>query len=187
MTFPPELQAFNPKTLERIRKAVIQLQRQGNTRLTNRSVKDQASCDQNAVVATMRAYRNGLLDITVPWVSETSPVGNLADQIRDARTNEQLGDLAREVAAKVATGDLSASQGKTIESLIREARQQLKAHEDKGGQEDMKNVLLAGEEAYELVFCYEGIVSDDRRAAVLQSVRDALALDKVENPNKGPR
>ncbi len=107
----------------------------------------------------------------------------LADRARNAKTIEDLAATALEALALVCSGQMTASRGRTIQGLLGEARHGLKDKREVEGEEDQERLLIVTQEGHDLIDLFEGIVSDERRAAILEHVRGEAAFDLAENPN----
>lgn len=112
---------------------------------------------------------------------------DLSDSIRKAKTYDDLAQLNQEVGALVANGRLIPQRGQAIQRLLAEARQNLKekarSQEQDAGDSD---IVLASVDAVEIARLFEGVVSDERRAHLLEVVRAAAVEDERENPNTDP-
>lgn len=108
---------------------------------------------------------------------------DLGDRIRAAKTNEALAEISREVGALVGSGALSPSRGRAIQGLLAEARHNMKEHRAVEGDDDPRRVLLVSEEGERLLGAFEAIVSDARRARLLEQLTTEAAEDGREHPN----
>lgn len=105
-------------------------------------------------------------------------------KILAARTFEDYAEIDRQVAALLARGAMTPDRARAIMSAIGDARQNTKAHRDAAdGQDDLERFALASDEALRIVEAFEGIVSDERRAKVLEHVLAEAAADLAETPN----
>lgn len=108
---------------------------------------------------------------------------DLGARIRAAKTHDDMLTISSEVCALVGTGSLSPARGRTIQGLIAEMRHSLKQHRDNEVDEDADQFVPLTEEGIKLVEDFEAIVSDERRALVLDHVRGQRAIDEAETPN----
>lgn len=107
----------------------------------------------------------------------------LADRARNAKTIEDLASTALEALALVCSGQMTAARGRTIQGLLGEARHGLKDKREVEGEDDQERLLIVTLQGHDLLDLFEGIVSDERRAAILAHVRAEAQLDLAENPN----
>lgn len=108
----------------------------------------------------------------------------LDEKIRKAGSFDDYTAIDLEVGALLANGTLSPDRARAIQSVIADARQNTKAHrEAEHGDEDQDRLLIVTQEGHDLLDLYEGIVSDERRARIMEHVRGEAALDLAENPN----
>lgn len=107
----------------------------------------------------------------------------LADRARNAKTIEDLAATALEALALVCSGQMTAARGRTIQGLLGEARHGLKDKREVEGEDDQEQLLIVTQEGHDLLDLFEGIVSDERRAAVLEHIRAEAEADLAENPN----
>ena len=107
----------------------------------------------------------------------------LAETIRGASTHDDMLAISREVCALIGSGGLSPTRGRAIQALLGEMRRSLKEHLDSGGGEEPERLMLLSEEGARLVEDFEAIVSDERRARVLEQVAREREVDEEENPN----
>lgn len=108
---------------------------------------------------------------------------NLDEQIRAAKTHDDLMEISKEVGALLGSGALSPARGRAIQSLLAEARHNMKEHREAEGDDDLERLVLLTEEGGELVRLFEGLISDERREAILATVRSEAELDLIEFPN----
>ena len=107
----------------------------------------------------------------------------LDEKIRKARTFEDYAALDREVGALIANGTLTPDRARAIQGSIADARQNTKAHLESGQGHEIERFVLASEDALAIAEAFEGIVSDERRAALVAHVRAEAAADLAEHPN----
>lgn len=111
----------------------------------------------------------------------------LADQVRQARTLEELTELGRDVTALVAAGSITASRATALRQLLADTRRNAiaasKHAKDEG--EDGR-VYLATERGLAVLRAFEAIVSDTRQERVATLVLAELEADLVEHPLAGP-
>lgn len=108
---------------------------------------------------------------------------DLDEQIRAAKTHDDLMEISKEVGALLGSGALSPARGRAIQSLLAEARHNMKEHREASGDDDLERLLLITEEGGELVRLFEGMISDERRESILVTVRAEAELDLIEFPN----
>lgn len=108
---------------------------------------------------------------------------DLASRIRGAKTHDDMLAISSEVCALVGSGSLSPVRGRTIQGLLAEMRHSLKEHRDTEVDEDTERFVPLTNDGARLVEDFEAIVSDERRAALLDHVREQRALDEAEHPN----
>lgn len=201
--FPKGVDAIKPEVRERIRLAILDLRMEGED-VTQRAVRERAKVDQRSNAKAVKAYKDGRMpDVRYPWAGSWAPIGDstqvpeadrdessdrsaiagLAEQIRSAETDDDRAQIQQEACALALEGSLEKWQAEVIEKTLKEARQSAKAHRDAGGDEDVGSLLLANEEVYELVRVYEGLVSPDRRARVLELLVELAQADRAEHPN----
>lgn len=108
---------------------------------------------------------------------------DLGARIRAAKTHDDMLTISSEVCALVGTGSLSPARGRTIQGLLAEMRHSLKQHRDNEVDEDAEQFVPLTEQGIKLVEDFEAIVSDERRALVLDHVRGQRAIDEAETPN----
>lgn len=107
----------------------------------------------------------------------------LGDKIRAAKTHDDMLAISSEVCALIGSGDLSPTRGRAIQALLAEMRRSLKEHLGAEGGEDPERIVLLSEEGTRLVEDFEAIVSDERRAQILEHVAQQRAVDEEESPN----
>lgn len=107
----------------------------------------------------------------------------LDEKIRKARTFEEYAALDREVGALLANGTLTPDRARAIQGSIADARQNTKAHLESGQGQAIERFVLASEDALVIAEAFEGIVSDERRAALVAHVRAEATADLAEHPN----
>lgn len=106
---------------------------------------------------------------------------DLDDRIRAAKTNDDLVEISKEVGALLSSGSLSPARGRAIQGLLSEARHNMKEHREVEGDDDPEQVVLISLPGEELLRCFEGLVSDMRRAALLRVARTFLKADQAES------
>lgn len=106
----------------------------------------------------------------------------LAETIRGASTHDDMLAISREVCALIGSGGLSPTRGRAIQALLGEMRRSLKEHLGAQGDEDPERIVLLSEEGTRLVEDFEAILSDERRAQVLEHVARERAVDEEESP-----
>lgn len=107
----------------------------------------------------------------------------LAETIRGASTHDDMLAISREVCALIGSGALSPTRGRAIQGLLGEMRRSLKEQLGAGDGEEPERIVLLSEEGTRLVEDFEAIVSDERRARVLEHMAAERAIDEEENPN----
>jgi len=108
---------------------------------------------------------------------------DLGERIRAAKTHEDLVEISKEVGALLGSGALSPARGRAIQALMAEARHNMREHREAEGEEDPESLILVTLDGARLLRSFEGIVSDDRRASILQHVDSEAQLDLQEHPN----
>lgn len=108
---------------------------------------------------------------------------DLASRIRGAKTHDDMLAISSEVCALVGSGALSPARGRTIQGLLAEMRHSLKEHRDTEVDEDAERFVPLTNDGASLVEDFEAIVSDERRAALLDHARGQRVLDEAEHPN----
>lgn len=107
----------------------------------------------------------------------------LDDLIRKARSFEEYAALDREVAALIANGTLTPDRARGIQVVLANARQNTKAHLEAHEGEENERFVLVSEEVLRIAEVFEGIESDERRAAIVAHVVAEAAADLAEHPN----
>jgi len=107
----------------------------------------------------------------------------LDEKILAAKSYEDYVAIDLEIGALLARGALGPARARAIQSVIADARQNTKAHLEGEEDDEPERLILLTEEGAELVRAFEGIVSDERREALLAHVRAEAALDAEEYPN----
>jgi len=107
----------------------------------------------------------------------------LDEQIRAAKTHDDLMEISKEVGALLGSGALSPSRGRAIQALLAEARHNMRAHREAEGDEEPERLILLTSEGAELVRAFEGICSDERRQGILDHVHAEADVDLAQYPN----
>lgn len=108
----------------------------------------------------------------------------LAGLLRRAITDGDRERAALELAAQVASGEVTDSQARAIQSALGEARHAAqKKRENEPPPEDPTKFLLASAEAMKAARAIDWIVDDERRDRVLAIVAAELEADVVACPN----
>lgn len=191
---PPEAEAIQPETRERVRNAIAALERAGAA-LSVRAVRAAAQVDNHPAGLLLRLHRDGALPpISQPWGRVTAAVvarpaaqaggqsaPDLVAAVRAARDLESLAAVANEANANLAAGQIDPNTARAIKSLLEEQRQALVAARD-APPAVPTGELLATPDASELVALYEGIVNGKRRAAVVDCARQHALEDARDFP-----
>lgn len=211
---PPEVLAVPQGTRERVRAELLRRAKTGEPNTNRAIREAVAPAQSSHVALLLRLVAAGELSVGAPWVvhaakrkpgrppkakrpgkpapssatdeeDEAEDPEALAAAILAARSHDDLQALAQRIAAAVASATMEPRAANALSTLLKEARsnqmQVVKAQPDVV---DPDRTLLAGPEAYELVEAFEGIVSDERREAVLRYVRSQAEVDRAEQPNK---
>lgn len=200
---PSDCRSFKPQTRERVRRAIAaaieEVVREGDPRaVTVAKVRGHGSGDSNATTALLRAWRGGLSAFE-SWedVQEAGAApkrDELVEAIGAATTRQAVDEVARQVAAKVAAGELDAAAGRVIlEALERQvgsapapggdATPGAPADELDAIDLETQRGVLATDEALEVAEAFDLMVSGERRARVMELVQRELAQDVEEHPN----
>lgn len=106
---------------------------------------------------------------------------DLAALIRSIETHQDAIKALIEAAGLAAEGKLAKTQADAIKSLIGEARAHLKDERD-APKDTTDRVLFLGPSAVDVVRLWEGIVSDERRARILEFLLAEFRADEIEHP-----
>ncbi len=198
---PPELLVFKPDNRERTRRAISRVvesavREAGTKFISVAKVRQAGAKDNNAAQECLKAWRAGL-SVAEPWTgrpeapgpsAETPVAGNrgeLAQKIRDARTDGDRETLMHELAALVASGEVDPDEAREIRGPLQEARQ---AAEAKRGNEpppeDPTKLVLSSPEAMLAARALDLFVSDERRDRMLAMIAAELEADRIEHPNQ---
>jgi hypothetical protein len=107
----------------------------------------------------------------------------LDEKIRAVQTHDDLLTYTKEVMALVGSGELSATRGQTLRSLVAVAGRTLKAKRETEGGDEPERLYLASSQGIALLEAFEWIVSDERRSEILAHVRREREVDEEEHPN----
>ncbi len=107
----------------------------------------------------------------------------LDEQIRAARTHDDLMEISKEVGALLGSGSLSPARGRAIQSLLAEARHNMREHRQAEGNDEPDRLILLTSEGAELVRMFEAVCSEERRAGILAHVQAEAEIDLTEHPN----
>ena len=108
---------------------------------------------------------------------------SLAEQIRAVTTLDDLAKVGKEATALVSEGRLSPTRARSIQGLLHETRQAMTKQRQVVSEDTAERAFLASPEGIALLEAFEWIVSDERRAALLEHARREAALDEEEHPN----
>lgn len=106
----------------------------------------------------------------------------LGEKIRAAQTHADLLEYTKQVIDLVGSGAMTPERGRTLQGLVTTAGRHMKARHAEGAGAP-ERILLTTEEGWSLLEAFEGIVSDARRARLVELVLAAAAEDAEENPN----
>ena len=106
----------------------------------------------------------------------------LGEKIRAAQTHADLLEYTKQVIDLVGSGAMTPERGRTLQGLVTTAGRHMKARHAEGAGAP-ERILLTTEEGWTLLEAFEGIVSDARRADLVELVLAAAAEDQQENPN----
>ncbi|HBP22635.1 MAG TPA: hypothetical protein DEA08_33255 [Planctomycetes bacterium] len=104
-------------------------------------------------------------------------------KILAAKSYEDYVSIDLEIGALLARGALSPPRARAIQAVIADARQNTRAHLEAEGDEEPERLILLTKEGGALVRAFEGIVSDERREAILEHVFGEAEVDLEEFPN----
>lgn len=117
-------------------------------------------------------------DAVAAWLhAHTAPMApkdDLAERIRAARGPGDLAKIGTEVAALASAGRMMPARALAVQRLLAEARHQWAAAPTETSADD----VIVTIEALELVRIFEGIVSGERRKAVLACARENAVADE---------
>lgn len=88
-------------------------------------------------------------------------------------------EITSEACALVSSGAMTPQRGNSVEKLL--AR--IAARRETASDVEQDALLIVTQEGHALLDLFEGIVSDERRARVVEHVRAEAALDLAEHPN----
>ncbi len=107
----------------------------------------------------------------------------LDTKILAAKTYEDYVVIDLEIGALLARGALNPARARAIQAVIADARQNTKAHLDTEGDAEPERLILLTKEGGALARAFEGIISDERREAILEHVFAEAEADLEEFPN----
>jgi len=200
---PPTLATIPSEVLELCREAIAELLQEGK-RITVASVRRLARRDQLVVGPVVKAYKAKLTPpLTESWAHESGgqsraaaerggsgkdesegreALALLVERIRSAESDDDRRLIQQEACALALEGNMEKWQAVIVEKLLAAARQDAKQHRASSPDVDVEQFVLCGTESYQFVRVYEGIVSEERRVAVLGFLAEQAELDAVENP-----
>ena len=187
---------------------VAKLVRDGK-KVTVKAVRERSGAAQNSVSLLLRLRRQGVLPdaekgkwnatlASVPvrsgpgrpkkpgrqeGVDQGDPRLQLAKLAREAKTEEEREYVATEACALVLECALASTEANAIKALLQEARGQAKERRASGTTEDAQEIFLCTIGGTELVRLYEGMISEERRARVLEWVKAQAEVDRLERPD----
>ena len=160
----------------------------GGGRVTREALRLRAGVDGRACSWALSAWRAG--DVDLDDRSDERRASDkdaarerFAARVEGARTDEERAALQHELAALVARGVLSASEGQVIRASLASAGTHDRAAREAPDPEAKLSRVYASADAYAIVRAVDGIVSDERRAALLQHVVDVYLEDLEEHPH----
>lgn len=137
--------------------------------------------DMDEVKAWLYHKKNPTANTTAaPGQLSVQESQDLAEKIRNAKTETELAELTQEVAAWVSLGRIRGDTGRALKALISEARLCRKAG---GAAQDLDKALFATEQGYELLEIFEQVIDGRLRTGLLEDARRILAQDKERFPD----
>lgn len=201
---PQELRHIKGATLEKIRRAMVRVLEEPETRestkvITVDRVRGAGAGDQNASQKALKAWREGRLSVVDSWDTPPPSAGKgtaaaeggdddqrarLAKRIRAAVTDGDREDIAQEVAALVAAEVLDPDEAAQIKGAVAEARLSADAkRKNEPPPEDPSKLRLASPQAMNAAAALDRIVDDARFDRVLAYIAAELEADMVQHPN----
>lgn len=108
---------------------------------------------------------------------------DFAGKVRRARTEDEVLEITSEACALVSSGAMTPQRGNSVEKLLARMLRCIVARRDVDGDEDQDALLIVTREGHDLLDLFEGIVSDERRARILEHIRGEAATDLAEHRN----
>lgn len=209
-TYPADWLAIAPEERERIRCALLELRRERKPvtvralRLLARAKQNRVACalrhyrDNRLPPLEQRwdvlagapaspprteaqeAPRAATASQAVPAGSGLGAVAGLAQQVRAARTLEALAELANEIGAKLADGELDYARARAMRDLLQEQRIGLAEAAKRVDGALEEELLPCTQEGAQLVLAFEAIETESTRAELLELVRGRLEAEREQ-------
>ena len=169
-----------------IRPALRELAAEGG-RVTREALRLRAGVDGRACSWALSAWRAG--DVDLEDRSDERRAGDkdaarerFAARVEGASSDEERAALQHELAALVARGVLSASEGQVIRASLSAAGAHDRSAREAPDPEAKLSRVYASADAYALVRCYDGMMCDERRERVLRYFVDEFEADLKDYP-----
>ena len=207
-TVPPDVIRIPEDARERIRLAILQLKLAGEG-VTQTRVRAAAKVDMRRVGPVVKAFKLGRLpalggswtDVGLGLSKDSTQSGGggrdesgaevtgvrveIADLISAAETDEDRGRVFHLIAEAIARKGVSVAEAKALGEVLDRARMAGREHRATP-QDDPERVLLISRDGATLLQGYERIVSEERRARVLELVAELVEEDLLELPTADP-
>lgn len=181
---PTEALAVPSAVRERIRLAIVSIKNEG-AEVTTAAIRSRAKANPAHSALIRGLYVDGKMpDLWHPWDPDPAdaPRAGVEHAVRNVRSLEDVARAQREIAAGMAAGAIEPAVGRALSEVLAEERLALQKAREHGAGGDAKTWTLLSAEAARVAEALDLIVSEERRARLIDMIARELELDMIEHP-----
>ncbi len=182
-----EFPDVDPFARERCRVVIDELKDKGQS-VSVAAVRGIAGVAAEDAQAVVRAFKAGKTPpLYEKWDNSTAysleQAVELAQLIREAKTDAQREAVALEISARAVSGELDDKQANAARQALAEARHQAKAHREAAPEEESEQLVWLSRPAARLARVFDVLVSRAKREELQAHAERLLREDLEEHPN----